>query len=53
MKNLTDFESLLNDKYGKNGPPERDKYDADSLSFRLGKMLKEARKSPAHSCKAF
>jgi DNA-binding XRE family transcriptional regulator len=44
MKNLTDFESLLTDKYGKKGTPKRDKYDADSLAFRLGIMLKEARK---------
>ena len=44
MKNLTDFESLLTDKYGEKGTLERDKYDADSLSFRLGIMLKEARK---------
>ena len=44
MKNLTDFEDILNDKYGKKGTPERDKYDADSLAFRLGVMLKEARK---------
>lgn len=44
MKNLTDFESLLKDKYGEKGTPKRDKYDADSLAFRLGVMLKEARK---------
>ena len=44
MKNLTDFEDLLKDKYGEKGTPERDKYEADSLAFRLGVMLKEARK---------
>ena len=43
MKNLTNFEDLLIDKYGKKGTPERDKFDADSLAFRLGVMLKEAR----------
>jgi ribosome-binding protein aMBF1 (putative translation factor) len=43
MKNLTDFEDILNDKYGKKGSPERDRYEADSLAFRLGVMLKEAR----------
>jgi len=43
MKNITNFEDLLNDKYGKKGTIERDRYDADSLSFRLGVMLKEAR----------
>lgn len=44
MKNLTDFEDLLKDKYGEKGNPIRDKYDADSLAFRLGEMLKAARK---------
>jgi len=45
MKNVTRFEDLLIDKYGKKGTEKRDKYDAESLSFRLGVMLKEARKS--------
>jgi len=45
MKNITKFEDLLVEKYGKKGTVERDKFDADSLSFRLGVMLKEARKS--------
>jgi HTH-type transcriptional regulator/antitoxin HipB len=44
MKNLTYFEDLLKAKYGEKGTPARDKYDADSLAFRLGVMLKEARK---------
>ena len=44
MKNVTDFEDLLKDKYGEKGTPLRDKFDADSLAFRLGVMLKEARK---------
>lgn len=44
MKNTTDFEDILIKKYGKKGTEKRDKYDADSLSFRLGVMLKEARK---------
>lgn len=43
MKRITDFEELLNDKYGDKGTPKRDKYDADSLAFRLGIMLREAR----------
>jgi len=43
MKNITDFEDILKDSYGEKGTPARDKYDADSLSFRLGVMLKEAR----------
>jgi ribosome-binding protein aMBF1 (putative translation factor) len=44
MKNVTDFEDLLTEKYGKKGTPGRDKFEADSLAFRLGVMLKEARK---------
>ncbi|HYX08014.1 MAG TPA: helix-turn-helix transcriptional regulator [Bacteroidales bacterium] len=44
MNNITDFEDILKDKYGEKGTPARDTYDADSLSFRLGVMLKEARK---------
>ncbi len=44
MKNVTDFEELLKDKYGEKSTPSRDEYDADSLAFRLGVMLKEARK---------
>ncbi|NOQ26474.1 MAG: helix-turn-helix domain-containing protein [Bacteroidales bacterium] len=43
MKNITDFEDLLKSKYGTKGTPERDKFEADSLAFRLGVMLKEAR----------
>lgn len=45
MKNLTDFEELLIEKYGEKGTPERDLYEAESLAFRLGIMLKEARKT--------
>lgn len=44
MKNATDFEDILIKTYGEKGTKKRDKYDADSLSFRLGVMLKEARK---------
>ena len=46
MRNVSDFEDLLIDKYGGKGTPSRDKYDADSLSYRLGVMLKEPRKEP-------
>jgi HTH-type transcriptional regulator/antitoxin HipB len=41
--NCIDFEQLLESKYGKKGSPLRDEYDSDSLVFRLGVMLKEAR----------
>ncbi|MBU2650093.1 MAG: helix-turn-helix transcriptional regulator [Bacteroidetes bacterium] len=44
MQNITKFEDLLNEQYGIKGTPERDKYESDSLAFRLGVMLKEARK---------
>lgn len=44
MKQTTSFEALLIEKYGDKGTPKRDAFDADSLAFRLGVMLKEARK---------
>ncbi len=44
MKNTTNFEDLLLEKYGEKGTPKRDKYDTESLAFRLGVMLREARK---------
>lgn len=44
MKNVSDFEDILTSKYGEKGTPSRNKYDADSLAFSLGVMLKEARK---------
>ncbi|AOR27586.1 transcriptional regulator, XRE family [Formosa sp. Hel1_33_131] len=44
MNNIRDFEDLLIAEHGKKGTEKRDKYDADSLAFRLGIMLKEARK---------
>lgn len=44
MKHLTNFEDLLVEKYGQKGTSKRDAFDADSLAFRLGVMLKEARK---------
>ena len=44
MKQVTSFEELLDAQFGKKGSPSRDQFDADSLAFRLGVMLKEARK---------
>jgi HTH-type transcriptional regulator / antitoxin HipB len=44
MENITKFEDILKNKYGDKGTPKRDQYEADSLAFRLGVMLKEARK---------
>ena len=43
MKNVTNFEDLLKEKYGDKGTTKRDQFEADSLAFRLGVMLKEAR----------
>jgi ribosome-binding protein aMBF1 (putative translation factor) len=43
MKNTTTLEELLTRKYGEKGTESRDKFDTDSLAFRLGVMLKEAR----------
>lgn len=43
MKNIKTFDQILDEKYGKKGNTEREKFDADSLAFRLGVMLKEAR----------
>lgn len=44
MKNITKFDDILKNKYGEKGTDVRDKYDLESLAFRLGVMLKEARK---------
>jgi hypothetical protein len=38
------YGGYYDEKYGKKGKLGRDKYDAESLAFRLGVMLKEARK---------
>ncbi len=43
MKSIKTFEKLLEEKYGKTGTAKRDQFDADSLAFRLGVLLKEAR----------
>lgn len=43
-KNIKTFDELLKENYGPKGSEKRDKFEADSLAFRLGVMLKEARK---------
>ncbi|MFN2262108.1 MAG: helix-turn-helix domain-containing protein [Psychroflexus sp.] len=45
MKNITKFEDVLTNKYGEKGTEKRDNYEMESLAFRLGIMLQEARKS--------
>ncbi len=37
------LDQLLDEKYGKKGTAARDRFEADSIAFRLGVMLKEAR----------
>ena len=44
MENITTFEEHLDKYHGKEGTESRAKFDADSLAFRLGAMLQEARK---------
>jgi DNA-binding XRE family transcriptional regulator len=44
MTKYIDFEDILLAEYGPKGTPLRDSYDARSLAFRIGVMLKEARK---------
>ena len=44
MKKLTSFENHLNKQYGKKGTSKRDKFESESLAFRLAEMLKEERK---------
>lgn len=43
MKNLTTFEEHLDKQYGKKGSKGRDKFEFDSIAFRLGEMLREER----------
>lgn len=43
MKKITTFEEHLEKQYGKKGSERRDKFEADSISFRLGEMLREER----------
>jgi len=42
---VINFEEILIEEYGEKGTPARDRFDADSLAFRMGVMLKEARKN--------
>ena len=44
MNTITTFEEHLNKYQGKEGTESRAKFNADSLAFRLGIMLQEARK---------
>lgn len=44
MKKLTTFEEHLDKQYGKKGNSKREKFETESLAFRLGEMLKNERK---------
>lgn len=44
MKKVTSFEDHLTKERGKIGTNKRIQFDAESLAFRMGAMLKEARK---------
>ncbi len=43
-KEITTFKEHLDKQYGKKGTKRRDRFEADSIAFRLGEMLKEERK---------
>lgn len=43
MQKIKTFNQLLDEKYGQKGSETRDQFESDSLAFRLGVMLKEAR----------
>lgn len=44
IKNATNFDELLDIKYGKLGSPLRDEFEVKAKSFVVGEMVKEARK---------
>jgi len=43
LKDVKNFDELLELKYGKIGTKERDKFEQESKTFMIGEMLKEAR----------
>jgi ribosome-binding protein aMBF1 (putative translation factor) len=42
-KNITTFEELLENKYGKRGTTKREKWEQEFEVFRLGVLIEEAR----------
>jgi HTH-type transcriptional regulator/antitoxin HipB len=42
--NITTFEEHLNKQYGDLGTPEREVFEMQSLTFRIGELIKEQRK---------
>lgn len=51
IKNATNFDELLEIKYGKPGTTRRDEFEANAKAFIVGEMIKEARKD-AHLTQA-
>ena len=44
-KHITTFEEHLDERYGNEGTDGRKEFDMASLSFRIGELIKEQRKS--------
>lgn len=44
VKNTTSLDDILDKKYGKSGTNEREQWEQEFESFRLGVMIEEARK---------
>jgi HTH-type transcriptional regulator/antitoxin HipB len=44
MNKITTFEEHLDKQYGKKGTKAREEFEAEAMAFRLGELLKEARK---------
>jgi len=44
MKRVITFEEHLEKQYGKKGTPAREQFEAEAMAFRLGELLKDARK---------
>lgn len=43
VKNITTFDEILDNKYGKRGARKREKWEQEFEAFRLGVLLEEAR----------
>ncbi len=44
IKNITSLDEILDNKYGKIGTSEREKWEQEFEAFQLGVMIEEARK---------
>jgi len=42
--NITNFDALLESKYGKSGTPERINFEIKAKAFAIGELIKEERK---------